>query len=709
MSVCVQRMQVNGLRPTARVLRGFGGGLVSGLVEITIGINIVGLALNIDAIVVECGLSDVDLLLGQPALNGDVVLVVRNGVVTLSPPEDLIKAITLGDEDLQGDVPKRLPVRVEGDITIEPGSITKVSVMVVGAKENGTYLVTALRHEEGNTWVAIPNTVLSGDEAQELEVSNLGRQPLTWKVGHVIARAEQCESRNIARVCQVTLGSIDEGDLDFSQVDVGDINPGEMAQLTDLLKRMAVCFSKNEADLGMTHLGEMRIEVTSDKPVYYRPYRLAYTERAKVREKVQALLDSGVIQESDSDYASPIILVPKKNGDVRMCVDYRALNRCTVKQRYPLPLVNDQLDKLAGKCYFSMLDLAQGYHQVPMHPDSVSKTAFITPDGHYEFLRVPFGLANAPAVFQRVIDKMLGGMQNESVLAYMDDLLVPSTSVQSGIAQLERVLQLVADAGLKLNLAKCSFLKGKLEYLGHEISGDGVRPGDKKIQAVSNFPTPGNVHGVRQFVGLASYFRKFVQNFAVMARPLTDLTKKDVPWCWGPLQIKAFEMLKERLVARPVLALYNAEAAIEVHTDACKLGLGGILLQQQPDGSWRPVAYFSRSTNPMEQVYHSYELETLALVETVKRFRVYLVGVHFKAVTDCSAVRATLLKRDLVPRVARWWIMLQEYDMELEYRPGTKMQHVHALSRNPVNICTVSMSQEDWFLTVKLKTTRHRK
>ena len=163
-------------------------------------------------------MSDFDLLLSQPALNGNIVLLVRNGVVTLSPPKDLIKAITLDDEDLQGDVPKRLPVRVEGDITIEPGRIAKLRVMVVGAKVNGTYLVTALRHEEWNMWVAIPNILLSGDEAQEL-VSNLGRQPLTWKVGHFIARAEQCESRNIAHVCPVILGGIDEGDLDFSQVD----------------------------------------------------------------------------------------------------------------------------------------------------------------------------------------------------------------------------------------------------------------------------------------------------------------------------------------------------------------------------------------------------------------------------------------------------------------------------------------------------------
>ena len=228
---------------------------------------------------------------------------------------------------------------------------------------------------------------------------------------------------------------------------------------------MADCFSASETNLGLTHLGEMTINLTSDKPVSYRPYRLSQSERAKVRDKVQNLLASGVIRESD--YASPIILIPKKNGDVRMCVDYMVLNRSTVKDRYPMPLVSDQLHKLAGRRFFTTLDLAQGYHQVPMHPDSVHETAFVTPDGHYEYLKVPFGLA---AVFQRVINKMLRGMQNEAVLAYMDDLLLPSVTVPAGIVLLERVLQLVAEAGLKLNLSKFSFLQDRLEYLRHEVS-----------------------------------------------------------------------------------------------------------------------------------------------------------------------------------------------------------------------------------------------
>lgn len=295
--------------------------------------------------------------------------------------------------------------------------------------------------------------------------------------------------------------------LDKACIKIGDINECDKVQLHALLEKMAVCFSNDNGDLGVTDLGSMKIRLTSDRPVVYRPYRLSITERALVREKVQELLDAGVIQESDSEYASPIVLVPKKNGELRMCVDYRSLNAITVKDRSPLPRVEDQLDRLAGKCFYTTLDMAQGYHQVPMHDGSVHKTAFVTPDGHYEYLRVPFGLANAPAVFQKVVNKMLRGIQSDLVLAYIDDLLLPSATVQEGLALLEKVLQLVAEAGRNLNLAKCTFLADKLEYLEHEVNANGIRSGERKIQAVRDFPTPVGVHGVRQFVGLASYFR----------------------------------------------------------------------------------------------------------------------------------------------------------------------------------------------------------
>lgn len=251
-------------------------------------------------------------------------------------------------------------------------------------------------------------------------------------------------------------------------------------------------------------------------------------------------------------------------------------------------------------------------------------------------------------------------------------------------------------------MKKCSFLQENISYLGHEISAQGIQPGESKLAAVAKFPIPQNVHEVRQFIGLCSYFRKFIFNFALMARPLTELTRKTAVWRWGHEQLLSFEELKKQLCQKPVLALYDRSLPTEIHTDACKLGMAGILLQKQTDGTLKPVMYFSRVTSREESVYHSYELETLAVVESLRRFRVYIVGMHVKVVTDCTAVRATLTKRDLIPRIARWWMLIQGYDINIEYRPGDRMKHVDALSRNPkdaVNINRLEIS--DWFYIIQ--------
>ncbi|KAG6439566.1 hypothetical protein O3G_MSEX000882, partial [Manduca sexta] len=297
---------------------------------------------------------------------------------------------------------------------------------------------------------------------------------------------------------------------------------------------------------------------------------------------------------------------------------------------------------------------------------------------------MPFGLANAPAVFSRLIRRALGSLESK-IAIYLDDLTIPSTSIEEGIDLLEEVLNLLTKANLKLNLKKCSFLKTSVSYLGHEVTAGSIRPGLTKINAVSEFKRPQNVHQIRQFIGLASYFRKFVRGFAEIARPLTYLTKNNTEWVWGHDQEHAFTTIKAILTTRPVLAIYDPHATTEVHTDASKLGLGGILLQYQTDGLLRPVAYFSRVTSQEEQHYHSFELETLAVVESLKRFRIYIMGIPIKVVTDCAALRTTLSKKDLIPRIARWWLTIQDFDIEIEYRPSARMQHVDALSRNPVD------------------------
>ncbi|KAG6464791.1 hypothetical protein O3G_MSEX014731 [Manduca sexta] len=425
------------------------------------------------------------------------------------------------------------------------------------------------------------------------------------------------------------------------------------------------------------------------------------------------MLDAGIIRESTSEYASPIILV-KKDGNYRMCVDYRMLNSITVKERYPMPIIEDEIARLAGQEYFITLDLASGYYQVPISEQCKHLTAFVTPDGFYEFNRMPFGLANAPVIFQRMINKVLGSARFTKAAAYMDDVLIFGRTSTECLDRLEDILKLLEEAHLTLNLSKCDFLQNSINYLGYEISASGLRPGTNKIESVVNFPCPTNVHGIRQFLGLASYFRKFIKNFAQIASPLMKLLRKNVEWEWGPEQQDAFSILKSKLIQRPILAIYDHEAETELHTDASKDGTGGMLLQRSKnDDAFKVVAYCSRRTSPEEKYYHSYELETLAVIRSLEKFRVFLLGKEFKIVTDCSALRSTFMKRDLVPRIARWWLLLQEFNCLIEYRPGSKMSHVDALSRNPVidNIDSDSMRQhnqvmsisnDDWLHTLQL-------
>lgn len=344
---------------------------------------------------------------------------------------------------------------------------------------------------------------------------------------------------------------------------------------------------------------------------------------------------------------------------------------------------------------------------MPVNELSISKTAFVTPDGHYEYKRMPFGLANAPAVFQRAMNHILGPLRFDKAIAYIDDVLIPTETFEDGMEMLKQVLIRFKNSGLTLRLGKCNFLTERIEYLGHEISCRGVQPGKQKCEAVAQFPKPTDVHKVRQFLGLAGYFRKYVKGYAGIAKPLTQLLKKESLFVWSEEQQKSFEQLKQLLITRPNLAIYDPDLPTEVHTDASKVGLGGVLMQKQKDGNTKVVMYYSRQTTKEEMRYHSYEQETLAVVCALKYFRVYLVGVKFKILTDCNAFRLTLTKRDINPRIGRWWLAIQEFDFEVEYRPGSKMAHVDALSRNPLReqmdetyqAMTVNISQDDWVLS----------
>lgn len=427
----------------------------------------------------------------------------------------------------------------------------------------------------------------------------------------------------------------------------------------------------------------MQLELSDKVPVHRPPRRLAPLEREAVAKQIDEWLRDGIVQHSRSPYASPVVVVRKKNGTNRLCVDYRELNAKIVKDRYPLPIIEEVLEELSSARVFTTLDLKNGFFHVGVDEQSRACTAFVTPDGHYEFLRVPFGLCNSPAVFQRFINSVFSELiRAKVVVVYMDDLIIPGVDETDNLNKLKQVLQVASENGLLIQFPKCQFVMKKVTFLGHVLEGGLVRPSEEKTEAIRTYPQPKNVKQVMSFLGLAGFFRRFVPGFSLLAKPLSDLTRAEVVFVFGKEQIAAFSALKTMLCDKPVLKLYDPSRETELHTDASKWGFGACLLQRH-EGVWHPVFYYSRKTSPAETNYSSYELEVLAVISALKKLRVYLLGLRFKILTDCKAFKQTMAKRDISAKIARWALQLEEFDCTVEHRAGTTMRHVDALSRCP--------------------------
>lgn len=433
-----------------------------------------------------------------------------------------------------------------------------------------------------------------------------------------------------------------------------------------------------------TSLVVMKLQLSDDVPIHRSPRRLAPAERVAVATQIDEWLLDGTIQHSRSPYASPIVVVKKKDGSNRLCVDYRELNAKVIKDRYPLPIIEDVLESFADSSVYTTLDLRNGFFHVDVHPDSRKFTAFVTPDGQYEFRRVPFGLCNSPAVFQRYVNMAMGPLVRDgTVTVYMDDLIVAGRSEEENVAKLRKVLKVAEQHGMSIRFDKCQFVRRRVTFLGHILQDGTVSPSEDKTAAVREYPQPRNVKQIQAFLGLAGFFRKFVPGFSAVAKPLTDLTKKDEPFMFGSKQVMAFEALKSALVSEPVLQLYSPDLETELHTDASISGYGAALMQKR-GVDWHPVMYLSFKTSSAEQRYSSYELEVLAVIKALKKLRVYLLGLQFRIVTDCKAFTQTMEKKDICPKVARWALCLGEFDCSVVHRAGTGMRHVDALSRYPV-------------------------
>jgi hypothetical protein len=424
-----------------------------------------------------------------------------------------------------------------------------------------------------------------------------------------------------------------------------------------------------------------RIELVPGAVPPTRPtYRLSSRELLELRKQLDELLKAGFIQPSKSPFGAPILFVKKKDGTMRMCVDYRALNNVTIKNNYALPRIDELFDRLQGARYFTKLDLRSGYHQIRIAAGDAPKTAFRTRYGHFEFLVLPFGLTNAPATFMHLMHQTFRAQLDDFVLVFLDDILIYSKTAEEHGKHVRTVLEILRKEKLYAKESKCEFFKTEVEFLGHHVGRDGVRMMDDKIKAVAEWPQPKKAGDVRAFLGTAGYYRKFIRNFSAVAAPLSELTKDTVKFEWGSRQQSSFDKLKHALQHGPVLALPDEKLPFVVHTDASGFATGAVLMQDQGQGL-RPISYLSKKMLDAETRYPVHEQELLAIIHALRNWRCYLSGRKFRVMTDHKSLQHFKTQPMLSGRQSRWKDIIADYDFDIEYVKGDTNVVADGLSR----------------------------
>lgn len=473
-----------------------------------------------------------------------------------------------------------------------------------------------------------------------------------------------------------------------------DLTSEQRETVTDLLRRYEDVFSKGEFDVGCTRLIEHHIDTGQHRPIRQalRRHPMAYLDA--IDDYVQQLQQKDMIEPSAGPWCSNIVAVRRKDGRLRLCIDYRGVNAHTYYDSYPLPNIEATLDALGGSSWFCTLDLRSGYHNVTIAEEDRDKTQFITRRGTFRWKRMPFGLSTAPGTFQRLMDLVMCGLSYESVLIYLDDLIIMASSFEQLVERFTVVLERLRAANLKLNCRKCSLFQRKVSFLGHVVSAAGIEVQPEKTEVVSNWPQPNNLTEVRSFLGLASYYRRFIKGFSVIATPLNLLLRKGCQFHWGDEQQEAFDELKLRLTTAPVLSSPRSSGTYYLDTDAADSGLGVVLSQEQ-DGEERVLAYASRSLNAAERNYSITRKELLAVIFGLKRFRQYLIGRKFIIRTDHSALQWLRRTPEPIAQAGRWLATMEEFDFTVQHRSGAKHQNADALSRYPVRSAEEEISSSD--------------
>lgn len=466
------------------------------------------------------------------------------------------------------------------------------------------------------------------------------------------------------------------------------LNAEEKSRLIHTLQPFRDVFFQEGQKLTFTHEVKHKITTTDESPIHQRTYKYPYHLRSVVSEQIQKLLETGVVRESSSPWTSPIWVVPKKMDNsgkqkYRIVIDYRKLNEKTPADRYPIPEISEILDRLGKAQYFTVLDLASGFHQIEIDPKDIPKTAFNVDGGKFEFVRMPFGLRNAPATFQRLMDSVLRKHINIRCFVYMDDIIIFSCSLEEHIQDIQKVLQTLRDANLKIQSDKSEFLRKEVEFLGHVVTTEGVKPNPKKIEAIKSWPLPKHPKELKSFLGTISYYRRFIPRFAHIAKPMTmQLRGKNKTIEIDDAFEKAFEELKSIMASDLILTYPDFNQPFVLTTDASNVAIGGVL-SQIIEGKEKPIAYLSRTLSKAEEKYSATAKELLAIYFSAKTFRPYLYGRSFIIYTDHEPLTKELKLTDATGRVTRQRLYLEQFDFKLIYKQGKQNVVADGLSRIP--------------------------
>ena len=604
-------------------------------------------------------------------LNGEKIVCFRSSVDAI-PSHSRIAVI------------ETVEVPPESEIIVKGRSLDRVNSHSIGVLEategfinrSGLLIAKALVSPETGT---VP-----------LRVMNLSNEPVMLYKNTIAAMYEPVELgryetvNNIGTVSSTT----DESTAHVEELlskSSSNLNETQIYSLRSLLYEYKDQFSKSSHDLGSTNLVEHTIKTLPDcKPVKLRPYRIPLAKRDFAENEIKAMAEKGLIEPSHSAWSAPAVLVPKRDGTTWFCIDYRRLNQLTIPDSHPLPRIDDTLDALGGSCWFSTLDLKSGFHQVSIAEEDRPKTAFSIPgSGLWQWRVLPFGLINSPSVFERLMERVFAGLTYLILLIYLDDIIVYSKTFKEHLENLKVVFERLKNANLKLNPKKCNLLCSKVAFLGHEVSEQGIATDPEKAKTVRDWPQPKSATEVRQFVGLASYYRKFIPNFATICKPLHKLTEKNSKFVWNDQTQNAFDTLKQSLTTAPILSYpMLQDQPFLLDTDASNVGVGAVLSQLQ-DGEEKVICYYSKCLSRSERKYCTTRKELLSVVLAVKHFHHYLIGNHFTVRSDHGSLQWLMRFKNCEGQIARWIETLSAYTFTIIHRAGRVHNNADSMSRRP--------------------------